>query len=290
MVDLTKPYPVEPIAVVGISCRLPGGANSPDGLWDLLESGSGAWSTVPPDRWNEGAFYHPNPDNHNGTNHDIGGHFISGDLRDFDHSFFRLSSQQADAMDPQHRILLEMTYEAFENARWPLDRLAGTKTAVQVATFTSDFERNLYKDPLDMPTYSMTGAERAIMSNCLSHAFDLRGGSMTVDTACSGGLVSLHQEFLDGEWDAAIVASANLILSPDQQIGMSNLHLISSAGRSYPFDQRGNGYGRGEGCVVLVIKRLDKALVDRDPIRAVIYRNTFVEPLKYTGFLSLSLT
>ncbi|KAI2628591.1 polyketide synthase [Hypoxylon sp. NC1633] len=268
-----KPSPVDPIAVVGISCRLPGSANSLDGLWDLLMSGSDAWSTVPLDRWNEGAFYHPNPDNRNGTNHHKGGHFISGDLRDFDHSFFRLSSQQADAMDPQQRILLEMSYEALENAGWPLDRLAGTKTAVHVATFTSDFERNLYKDPLDMPTYYMTGAERAIMSNRLSHAFDLRGPSMTVDTACSGGLVSLHQAclgLLDGGSDAAIVAAANLILSPDHHIGMSNLHLISGTGRSYPFDQRGTGYGRGEGCVVLVVKRLDKALADRDPVRAVI--------------------
>ena len=269
----TKSCPVDPVAVVGISCRLPGNSNSPDELWDLFKDGNEAWSTVPPDRWNQGAFYHPSPDNRNGTNHHIGGHFISGDLRDFDHSFFRLSSQQADAMDPQQRILLEMSYEALENAGWPLDQLAGTKTAVHVATFTSDFERNLYKDPLDMPTYYMTGAERAIMSNRLSHAFDLRGPSMTLDTACSGGLVSLHQAclgLLDGESDAAIVAAANLILSPDHHIGMSNLHLISGTGHSYPFDQRGTGYGRGEGAVVLVVKRLDKALADRDPIRAVI--------------------
>ena len=135
----TKPYPVDPIAVVGMSCRLPGNANSPDDLWDLLMSGSDAWSASPPDRWNEGAFYHPNPDSRNGTNHHVGGHFISGDLRDFDHAFFRLSSQQADAMDPQQRILLEMSYEALENAGWPLDQLAAIKTAVYVATFTWDF-------------------------------------------------------------------------------------------------------------------------------------------------------
>jgi acyl transferase domain-containing protein len=268
-----KAHAVQPIAIIGMSCRLPGGANNVDELWELLHRGGQAWTPVPRDRFNEAAFYHPNPDNGNGTNCHQGGHFISGDLRDFDHSFFRLSSQQAAAMDPQQRLLLELTYEAIENAGLNIEELSGTNTSVNVATFTADFERNLYKDPLDMPAYYMTGAERAITSNRISHAFDLRGPSITLDTACSGGLVSLHQAclaLLDGESDTAIVAAANVTLSPDHYIGMSNLHLVSGTGRSYPFDHRGDGYGRGEGCVALVLKRLDDALVCRDPIHAVL--------------------
>ncbi|KAI1748688.1 polyketide synthase [Xylaria castorea] len=276
---------VRPIAIIGMSCRLPGGANSSDELWEFLHQCGQAWTPVPPDRFNEKAFYHPSPDNGNGTNHHQGGHFITGDLRDFDHSFFRLSSQQAAAMDPQQRLLLEVTYEALENAGLALRKLSGSNTSVHVATFTADFERNLYKDPLDMPAYYMTGTERAIASNRVSHAFDLRGPSITLDTACSGGLVSLHQAclgLLDGESDTAIVAAANVILSPDHYIGMSSLHLISGTGCSYPFDHRGDGYGRGEGCVVLVVKRLEDALVCRDPIHAVV-RGTAVNQNGYNA-------
>ncbi|KAL7625376.1 hypothetical protein AAE478_004593 [Parahypoxylon ruwenzoriense] len=161
--------PVTPIALVGVSCRLPGGANSTDELWDLLERGGEAWSPVPADRFNEKAFYHPSADDTNGTSNHQRGHFIDGDVRDFDHSFFRLSPQQAAAMDPQQRILLEMSYEAFENAGWSLETLAGSTTAVYVAMFTTDFERNLYKDPLDLPVYYITGAQKAI----LAHTFDV---------------------------------------------------------------------------------------------------------------------
>ncbi|KAI1379852.1 hypothetical protein F4677DRAFT_297172 [Hypoxylon crocopeplum] len=261
------------VALVGVSCRLPGGSNTTDELWDLLKDGGEAWSPVPADRFCEAAFYHPSADDPNGTSNHPGGHFIDGDVRDFDHSFFHMSPQQASSMDPQQRILLEMSYEALENAGWRREALAGTKTAVFAAMFTTDFERNLYKDPLDLPTYYITGTEKAILANRISHVFDLRGPSITVDTGCSGGLVALHQacqSLRDGESDAAIVAAANITLNSEHHIGMSNLHLISSTGRSYPFDIRGDGYGRGEGFVVLVVKRLEDALRDRDPIRAVI--------------------
>lgn len=171
--DITSPP--APIAIVGISCRLPGHANSPEKLWELLERAGEAWTPVPADRYNESAFYHPNGDDPNGTNNHRGGHFIDGDLSDFDHSFFRVSPQQASAMDPQQRILLEMTYEAIENAGLTLESCSGSNTAVYAASFTADFERNLYRDPLNMPLYYLTGVEKAILSNRISHAFDLHG-------------------------------------------------------------------------------------------------------------------
>lgn len=284
MEDFTQ-APVAPIAVVGLSFRLPGGANSPDEYWDLLASGRSAWTPVPASRFNEAAFHHPSADDAHGTSNHRGGHFITPDLRRFDAGFFRVSPQQASVMDPQQRLLLEMTYEAFEGAGWTQEQLIGSATGVYVASFTADFDRYLYRDPLDLPTYYITGVERAILANRISHAFDLRGPSFTLDTACSGGLVALHQaceSLRSGESTAAVVAAPNLILGPDQYVGMSNLHMLSDTGRSYPFDRRGVGYGRGEGVVVLALKRLDDALRDGDPIRTVI-RATAVNHDGYTA-------
>ncbi|GAB7352403.1 hypothetical protein MBLNU459_g2831t1 [Dothideomycetes sp. NU459] len=270
---MRDPTPLESIAVVGLSLRLPGDANDLDGLWNLLESGQPAWTPVPPDRYNGEAFYHPNADDPNGTSNHPGGHFISGDVRDFDHAFFQFSKSQAAAIDPQQRLLMELTYEALESGGIPREEIAGTATSVYTAIFPTDYQGHVYKDNLDLPVYYMTGVETAIFSNRLSHVFDLRGPSMTLDTACSGGLVALHQacqSLRDGESDTAIVAASNLILGPDHFIGLSNLHMLSSTGRCYPFDQRGKGYGRGEGVVVLVLKRLDDAVRARNPVRAVI--------------------
>ncbi|KAI0867788.1 polyketide synthase [Hypoxylon argillaceum] len=264
---------VEPIAIVGLSCRLPGGANDLKSLWGILGNGREAWSPVPPDRFNETAFFHPNSNDPNGTNNHRGGHFINGDVRDFDHTFFHLSPPVAAAMEPQQRILLELVYEALESARWPREVIAGSRTAVYAAVFGFDYERNLCKDVLDLPVYQSVGTGVAILANRISHAFDLRGPSVTIDTGCSGGLVALHQacqSLRSGESDAALVASANLQLMPDHYIGMSTQHMISSSGRCYPFDIRGEGYGRGEGFVVVAVKRLKDAIRDNDPIRSVI--------------------
>ncbi|KID71992.1 polyketide synthase, partial [Metarhizium brunneum ARSEF 3297] len=265
--------PIEPIAIVGASCRLPGSSNSLDSLWELLADGGEAWSSVPADRFNEAAFHHPNASDPNGTNNHQGGHFIDGDIRDFDHAFFHLSPQHAAAMDPQQRILLELVYEAFESAGWAREACAGSRTAVFAAIFGTDYDRNLCKDVLDLPVYHSVGTGIAILANRISHAFDLRGPSLTLDTGCSGGLVALHeacQSLRNGESDAALVAAANLQLMPDHYIGMSSQHMVSSTGRCYPFDLRGDGYGRGEGFVVVALKRLSDALRDQDPIRSVI--------------------
>ena len=230
------------------------------------------------------AFYHPNADDPNGTSNHPGGHFIAGDVRDFDHAFFQFSKSQAAAIDPQQRLLMELAYEALESGGIPRESVAGTATSVYTAIFPTDYNNHLYRDLQDLPTYYMTGVEMAIFSNRLSHVFDLRGPSMTLDTACSGGLVALHeacQSLRNRDSDASFVAASNLTLGPDHFIGLSNLHMLSSTGRCYPFDERGKGYGRGEGVVVLVLKRLDDAIWNRDPVRAVI-RNTGIGQDGYT--------
>lgn len=181
----------QPIAIVGIGCRLPGNVQNTDDLWQLLIEGRNAWSPVPAERFNEDAFHHPNPDNNGTTNH-RGGHFIGQDVAVFDASFFGISPIEASAMDPQQRLLLETTYEAFENAGIPIEKARGSQTAVYTATFTHDYDRNLYRDPLDIPKYHTTGTGDAIVANRVSYTFDFKGPSMSLDTGCSGSMVALR--------------------------------------------------------------------------------------------------
>lgn len=216
-----------PIAIIGIGCRLPGGVTNTDELWDLLLKGRNVWTPVPPGRFTEDSFYHPNP-NHDGTTNHRGGHFLAQDVAAFDASFFGISPLEAQAMDPQQRLLLEVTYEAFENAGIPAEDVRGSRTAVYVATFTHDYDRLAYKDPYDLPKYQVTGTGDAIASNRISYVFDLRGPSVTLDTGCSGSVVALDQACKSlrlREADMALASGVNLILSPDHMVGMSNLKL-----------------------------------------------------------------
>lgn len=216
------------IAIVGIGCRLPGGVANTETLWDLLVEGRSAWSEVPVERYNEAAFYHPNPENNGTTNH-RGGHFVNQNITAFDASFFNISPIEARAMDPQHRLLLETTYEAFENAGISIEKVGGSNTAVYAAIFTRDYDRNIYKDPSDIPKHHITGNGEAILSNRVSYAFDLKGPSMTLDTGCSGSMVAIHQacqSLRTGESDMALASGVNLILSPDHMFGMSNLQSV----------------------------------------------------------------
>ncbi len=274
------------IAILGAGCRLPGGIDSPSGLWEVLKSGTNTWSHVPEHRFTETSFIHPDGNDPNGSHNHHGGHFLKQDIREFDNEFFNISAQEAAAMDPQQRLLLETVYEALEDAGQSQDKIHGSNTSVHVAMFTRDYDRNDFKDTLNIPRHHLVGSGEAILANRISFAFDLRGPSMTLDTGCSGGLVALHQACQAlklGECDMAIVGSVNLILSPDHQIGMSNLHMTNSEGRCYPFDSRGSGYGRGEGFTAVVLKRLDKAVAARDPIQAVILGSSVNQDGRTTG-------
>lgn len=217
-----------PIAVVGIGFRFPGGVTDPEKLWTLLAKGTNCWTGVPTDRFNDEAFYHPRADAP-GTHNHRGGHFLTQDISAFDAEFFHISPAEAQAMDPQQRVLLETTYDAFESYGITLESIGGSNTAVYVATFTSDYDRNIYKDTDDIPKYHITGTGEAILANRISYIFDLKGPSMTLDTGCSGSLVALHyacQSLRTGEVDTAIAGGVNLILSPDHMIGMTNLQYV----------------------------------------------------------------
>lgn len=211
------------IAIVGMSCRFPGGANNPEKLWRMLSEGRSAWSSVPSDRWNEDSFYHPSPDANGACNH-RGGHFLDQDISTFDAGFFGIPPSEANTMDPQQRIQLESAYEALEDAGIPLMEIRGSDTAVYVAVFSHDYDYMACKDTSDMTRYHLTGLGEAITSNRISHAFDLRGPSVTLDTGYSGSMIALHQACLSlraGESKIALVGGVNLILSSDLMIRLS---------------------------------------------------------------------
>ncbi|KEY67212.1 Sat13 [Stachybotrys chartarum IBT 7711] len=285
---MSGPNPV-PLAIVGIACRFPGDATNPERFWDLLANARSGWSRVPNDRWNEEAFWHPDPDDTNGTNNHMGGHFLNQDLARFDAGFFNVTPQEAASMDPQQRLLLETTYEALESAGIPQEHIRGSNTAAYMAMFTRDYDRNVYKDMMSIPKYHVTGTGDAILANRISHLFDLRGPSVTMDTGCSGGLTAIShacQALRSGLSDIGLAGAVNLILTPDHMVGMSNLHMLNVNGRSFSFDSRGAGYGRGEGVATLVIKRLDDAIRDKDPVRAIL-RDAAINQDGYTAGITL---
>lgn len=173
----------EPIAIVGIGCRLPGSVGSPEDLWQLLSEGQSGWGIVPADRWNSESFYHPEGESIQAYNAQSG-YFLTHDVAKFDSRFFGFNSREADATDPQQRLLLETTYEALENAGIPLESLRGSDTAVYTAVFARDYDRMQYKDLNNISRLHIGGTGEAILANRLSYVFDLRGASMTIDTGC----------------------------------------------------------------------------------------------------------
>ncbi|PWY84065.1 ketoacyl-synt-domain-containing protein [Aspergillus eucalypticola CBS 122712] len=212
--------PCEPIAIIGIGCRLPGQASSPSKLWDLLINNVTGYGSVPPSRYNAAAYYHPDADRPGSIN-STGGYFIQEDINAFENALFGINNLEATSMDPQQRKLLEVMYEALENAGVPLETVRGSNMGVYVGNFTKDYLNMQYKDPEYSSRYTATGTGLAVLANRITHCFDLRGPSHVVDTACSSSLYALHSACLAldaGDCDAAVVAAANLIQSPEQQM------------------------------------------------------------------------
>nr|UWV21337.1 polyketide synthase 4 [Chaetomium globosum] len=205
--------------------------------------------------------------------HVKGAHFLEEDVGLFDANFFGYSAETASSLDPQYRLQLESVYEAIESAGLPLAQIAGSNTSVFTGVFVHDYRDGLLRDADNLPRLMATGTGVPMMSNRISHFFDLHGTSMTIETACSSGMVALHQgiqSLRTHEADLSIVGGANLTLNPDMFKALSSSGFLSGDGKCYAFDSRASGYGRGEGVATLLIKRLREALADGDPIRAVI--------------------
>jgi len=265
--------PDNALAIVGMGCRLPGGANSPAALWDLLVRGVDAVTPIPPDRWNGDAFFDADPDAP-GKIATREGAFIDG-IAEFDASYFGISPVEARQMDPQQRLFLEVAIEALESAGLTRAQLAGSMCGVFVGVHSHSSEYyGLQSSTLEgIDTYTSTGTAHSVLANRLSYFLDLRGPSMAIDTACSSSLVAFHQACLSlraGESTAAIVGGLNLILTPEFNVALSKLRVLSSGGRCRTFDAAADGIARGEGCGAVVLKRLADALRDGDPVLAIV--------------------
>lgn len=263
----------EPIAVIGMGCRFPGGANSPEAFWRLIENGVDAISQVPTDRWNIDALFDPDPSAPGKMASRWGGFIDSIDQ--FDPGFFGISPREAAQMDPQQRLVLEIAWEALEDAGLTRSDLAGSQTGVYVGihSHSSDYTLYQYADPEAIDIYTGTGTAHNVIGGRLSYLLDLHGPTITVDTACSSSLVAVHlacQSLRGGESQMAVAAGVNLILTPDFTIAASKMHMLAPDGRCKAFDSSADGFVRGEGCGVVILKRLSDALADGDNILALI--------------------
>jgi len=263
---------VDQIAIVGMSGRFPG-APSPAALWELLRNGVDAVREVPADRWSIASFHDPNPAVRGKTYARWGGFLDSMDT--FDANFFGISPREAECLDPQQRILLELAWEALEDAGQDPERLAGSAVGVFMGAFTMDYmtlQMNSRNRDL-ITTHTATGSMMTLLSNRLSYAYDFRGPSVSVDTACSSSLVTVHlacQAIRNGECTMALAGGANIISTPEYFIAESKGGFLSPDGRCKAFDARANGYVRGEGAGIVLLKPLEAAIADGDPIHAVI--------------------
>ncbi|KAK8033522.1 polyketide synthase [Apiospora marii] len=263
----------EPVAIVGFACRLPGGNHSPSKLWEFLEQGKVASNQVPASRFNIKG--HWDGSHKPGTMRPPGGMFLDDvDLADFDASFFEISGTEAVAMDPNQRQMLEVVYEGLENAGLPLEKLSGRPVACFVGAYSSDYGDMQNRDPEDRPANNAIGVGRAIMANRISYFLNIKGPSITIDTACSGSLVGLDlacRELQSNQVEAAIVATSNLYFNPDHVIDAGNVgQAHSPSGYCHTFDVSADGYVKAEAVSCVIVKRLADAIRDRDPIRGII--------------------
>ncbi|HEX8742836.1 MAG TPA: type I polyketide synthase [Thermoleophilaceae bacterium] len=277
---------MEPIALVGLACRFPG-ADGPDRLWRLLLEGGDAIREVPPERWDAGALYDPDPEADGRMTTRWGG-FIDG-IDEFDCDFFGMAAREAAWVDPQQRLLLEVVYEALEDAGQPASTLSGRAAGVFVGASTYDHGAAQFRGEAPPSAWSGTGSALSIAANRVSYSLDLRGPSVAVDTACSSSLVAAHlacQSLRLGESEVAIVGGVNAILLPDITISFSRAGVMAPDGRCKPFDHRADGYVRSEGVGALVLKRAADALADGDRVYAVILGSALNQDGRSNGLIA----
>ena len=263
----------EPIAIIGLGCRIPGDANDSESFWRVLRDGVDAIGPLPSDRWDVDALYHPDPD-HSGTIATRAGGFLRS-VDTFDPTFFGITRREAAGMDPQQRLFLETCWEALEHAGQAPDRLERSATGVYVGVCGSDYAY-LQLDARDrtlLDAHFASGIAHSVASGRLSYLLGLQGPSLTIDTACSSSLVAVHlacQALRAGDCRMALAGGVNVILAPELYIALSQARMLSPDGRCKTFDAAADGFARGEGCGVVVLKRLRDAEADGDRILAVI--------------------
>ncbi|GJL65670.1 MAG: hypothetical protein NPIRA05_06410 [Nitrospirales bacterium] len=262
------------VAIIGMGCRFPGESDSPEQFWHLMKDQRNAVGHIPALRWDMNRFY-SRQSAASAKSYVNQGHFINWDYKEFDAGFFNFAPIEVEYFDPQQRLLLEVSWEAMENAGLDVSTLTGTDVGVYIGGFTLDHMLNQFGSGgrSTIGAHSAAGATLTILSNRLSYAYDLRGPSISVDTACSSSLVVLSYAVSDmraGRCHMALVGGVNMMLRPEYPIAMSKGQFLARDGRSKSFDHRADGYGRGEGAGIVVLKFLEDALRDGDRVFAVI--------------------
>jgi len=263
----------EPIAVIGMGCRFPGGANHPDAFWERLKRGYDAVSETPAGRWDAASFFDTDTTVPGKVNTRWGAYLDQVDQ--FDAAFFGIRPAEAVHMDPQQRILLEVAWEALEDAGQTQERITGSKTGtfVGLINHSSEYYWMQTSHAEEIDTYTCTGTSHSLMANRLAYQFDFKGPSLAVDTACSASLVAVHlavSSLRQGECDMALAGGVHLMLTPENVVTLSKLNMMAPDGHCKTFDSRANGFVRGEGCGLVVLKRLSDAVDAGDTVLAVI--------------------
>jgi malonyl CoA-acyl carrier protein transacylase len=271
-VDDLERQRTEPIAIIGMGCRIPGAEPGLDGFWRLLEEGRDVITEIPADRWDAAAYYDPDPDVPGRMATKFGGFLY--DVAGFDAAFFGISRREAVSMDPQQRILLEVCWEALEHAGYCPRKAAGGSVGVFTGITTTDYHSlMLERGEESVDVHTATGSGNSIAAGRISYVLGLEGPSIALDTACSSSLVALHlacQSLRSEECRMALAGGVNALLSPELFIALSKAHALAPDGRCKAFDSRADGFARAEGCGVVVLKRLSRALADGDHILALI--------------------
>ncbi|HZN84003.1 MAG TPA: type I polyketide synthase, partial [Mycobacterium sp.] len=264
--------PNEPIAILGIGCRLPGGVSSPDDLWQLLSEERDAVSEFPTDRgWNLDVLFGPDPDAP-GATYVRAGSFLSN-VGDFDAAFFGIGPREAQAMDPQQRLLLEITWEALERASIDPTSLHGSDTAVFIGVTAQEYGPRIYEEAGGFSGHLATGTSVCVASGRVAYTLGLQGPALSVDTGCSSSLVAVHlavQSLLSGECHLAVAGGATVVCSPSSVVGLGRQGALAQDGRSKPFAASADGFGLAEGAAVLVLARLSHARALGYPVLALV--------------------
>ncbi|HET9911808.1 MAG TPA: acyltransferase domain-containing protein, partial [Anaerolineales bacterium] len=285
--SIEKTVQKEPIAIIGIGCRFPGGADSPEQLWSLLRDGTHVVSEIPPSRMDVETYFDARPGTPGKMMTRWGG-FLDN-IDQLDASFFGVAPREAARLDPQQRLLLEVAWEALENAGQLPAQLERSLTGVFVGLWLNDFESRLFVDPSLIDFYMTTGSGRYSASGRVSYFLGLQGPSITIDTACSSSLVAVHlacQSLWSGETSLALAGGANVILQPHISIAYSRSKMMAADGRCKFGDAQADGYVRSEGAALVVLKRLSQAIHDGDSIYAVIRGGAVNNDGRSSGFLA----
>lgn len=259
----------DPIAIIGIACRFPG-ANDYNQFWQTLELGINSIREIPPQRWDVEKYYSPNPETPNKTISKWGG--LIEDIEKFDAQFFGISPREATKMDPQQRIMLELSWSCIEDAGYAPSELSGSQIGVFIGACNYDYDQLQHQNE-NIEGHTATGSYTCIIPNRISYFFNFHGPSVPVDTACSSSLVALHQavnSIKEKECEMALVGGISVLCTPTSYISFSQLGMLSPNGQCQTFDSCADGYVRGEGAGIVLLKPLAKALSDRDRIYGVI--------------------